>query len=251
MYYVQDAHSFWDWIYFVVLIVIGSFFMMNLCLVIISAQFSVTKKRETERMLAEQRRMSPSSSSVSNDRESQPKGSCWSVLTSMVMRRLKAKKPKSQDSKTCCSPLKKIQATFAKLVDSAHFDRIIFVAILINTCSMAVEYHGQPQWLTDVLEYTNYVFVVIFTIEMVLKIIAGGCVTYVKSLFNLFDASIVIVSWIEILGTSKSGLSVLRTFRLLRVVKMMQFMPTLRKQCVRSSIYSSSMLYHPYLLFDR
>ena len=60
MYYIQDAHSFWDWIYFVCLIVIGSFFMINLCLVVIATQFSETKKRETERMLAERRRFSRS-----------------------------------------------------------------------------------------------------------------------------------------------------------------------------------------------
>ena len=27
MYYVQDAHSFWDWIYFVLLIVVKSFIL--------------------------------------------------------------------------------------------------------------------------------------------------------------------------------------------------------------------------------
>ncbi|PWS22358.1 hypothetical protein DKP78_18810, partial [Enterococcus faecium] len=40
MYYVQDAHSFWNWIYFVLLIVIGAFFMINLCLVVIATQFA-------------------------------------------------------------------------------------------------------------------------------------------------------------------------------------------------------------------
>ncbi|CAF1414183.1 unnamed protein product, partial [Rotaria sordida] len=44
MYYIQDAHSFCNWIYFVCLIIIGSFFMMNLCLVVISTQFHETKK---------------------------------------------------------------------------------------------------------------------------------------------------------------------------------------------------------------
>ena len=73
MYYIQDAHSFWDWIYFVCLIVIGSFFMINLCLVVIATQFSETKKRETERMLAERRRFSRSSSTIVSDEP----GSCW------------------------------------------------------------------------------------------------------------------------------------------------------------------------------
>lgn len=73
MYYIQDAHSFWDWTYFVCLIVIGSFFMINLCLVVIATQFSETKKRETERMMAERRRFSRSSSTLLSEEP----GSCW------------------------------------------------------------------------------------------------------------------------------------------------------------------------------
>lgn len=73
MYYIQDVHSFWAWIYFVFLILIGSFFLINLCLVVIATQFSETKKRETERMLNERRRFSRSSSARLSDEQS----SCW------------------------------------------------------------------------------------------------------------------------------------------------------------------------------
>jgi len=76
MYYLQDAHSFWNWIYFVCLIIIGSYFMMNLCLVVISAQFSTTKKRETRQMLAEKRRFSTSVATVANNQQ----GSCWKEI---------------------------------------------------------------------------------------------------------------------------------------------------------------------------
>uniref|UniRef100_A0A915JFW6 Ion transport domain-containing protein n=1 Tax=Romanomermis culicivorax TaxID=13658 RepID=A0A915JFW6_ROMCU len=62
MYYVQDTHSFWNWVYFVLLIVIGAFFMINLCLVVIATQFAETKRRETERMMAERARYLSSSS---------------------------------------------------------------------------------------------------------------------------------------------------------------------------------------------
>ncbi|XP_052765335.1 voltage-dependent T-type calcium channel subunit alpha-1I-like isoform X3 [Mya arenaria] len=76
MYYVQDAHSFWDWTYFVALIVIGSFFMINLCLVVIATQFSETKKRETERMLQERKRYQSSSTLASNSEPS----SCYNEI---------------------------------------------------------------------------------------------------------------------------------------------------------------------------
>ena len=54
MYYVMDAHSFFSFIYFILLIVIGSFFMINLCLVVIATQFSETKQRE-QRLMEEAR----------------------------------------------------------------------------------------------------------------------------------------------------------------------------------------------------
>ncbi|XP_023221349.1 voltage-dependent T-type calcium channel subunit alpha-1I-like [Centruroides sculpturatus] len=65
MYYIQDAHSFWDWTYFVLLIVIGSFFMINLCLVVIATQFSETKKREMARMKLERARYQSNSTITS------------------------------------------------------------------------------------------------------------------------------------------------------------------------------------------
>ena len=47
---------------------IGSFFMINLCLVVIATQFSETKKRETAKMKAERAEFSSSGSLNSNRR---------------------------------------------------------------------------------------------------------------------------------------------------------------------------------------
>ncbi|KAK3915182.1 Voltage-dependent T-type calcium channel subunit alpha-1G, partial [Frankliniella fusca] len=83
MYYVQDAHSFWDWIYFVLLIVIGSFFMINLCLVVIATQFSETKKREMERMRLERARFQSTSTLTSSTNNSEP-NSCYAEIVKLV-----------------------------------------------------------------------------------------------------------------------------------------------------------------------
>lgn len=83
MYYVQDAHSFWDWIYFVLLIVIGSFFMINLCLVVIATQFSETKKREMERMRLERARFQSSSTLASSTNNSEPT-SCYAEIVKYI-----------------------------------------------------------------------------------------------------------------------------------------------------------------------
>ncbi|XP_075240815.1 voltage-dependent T-type calcium channel subunit alpha-1G-like isoform X21 [Convolutriloba macropyga] len=122
------------------------------------------------------------------------------------------------------------------LVDSDYFMYAIFICILLNTMSMAVEFHQQPELLTNIVETSNLVFSIIFAVEMLLKLLVYGLFGYLKNGYNLFDGFIVIISLIELFGGSgedgegSSGLSVLRTFRLLRVLKLVRFMPALRRQ---------------------
>ncbi len=150
----------------------------------------------------------------------------------------KKKKKKSKISllfdQYCLSYVTKFRQLISRFVGSKYFRRIVLSAIVINTLSMGIEYHGQPDELTNALEYSNLVFTSLFAIEMILKITADGCLKYIKNAYNLFDGGIVIMSVIELQGNKNSGLSVLRTFRLLRVLKLVRFMPTLRRQLVRN-----------------
>ncbi|KTF87253.1 hypothetical protein cypCar_00031448 [Cyprinus carpio] len=135
------------------------------------------------------------------------------------------------------------------IVESKYFNRGIMIAILINTISMGIEHHNQPALsavlmessqglpfkpdeLTNVLEICNIVFTSMFTLEMILKLTAFGFFEYLRNPYNIFDGIIVIISVCEIIGQSDGGLSVLRTFRLLRVIKLVRFMPALRRQLV-------------------
>ncbi|KAL0992517.1 hypothetical protein UPYG_G00094400 [Umbra pygmaea] len=119
-----------------------------------------------------------------------------------------------------------------RIVDSKYFNRGIMIAILINTLSMGIEYHQQPEELTDILEISNIVFTSMFVLEMLFKLLAFGTFGYIKNPYNIFDGIIVIISVWEIIGQADGGLSVLRTFRLLRVLKLVRFMPALRRQLV-------------------
>ncbi|XP_034535187.1 voltage-dependent T-type calcium channel subunit alpha-1H-like [Notolabrus celidotus] len=106
------------------------------------------------------------------------------------------------------------------------------IAILVNTLSMGIEYHQQPEELTDVLEISNIVFTSMFVLEMGFMLLAFGLFGYIRNPYNIFDSIIVIISVWEIIGQSDGGLSVLRTFRLLRVLKLVRFLPALRRQLV-------------------
>uniref|UniRef100_T1HW49 Ion_trans domain-containing protein n=1 Tax=Rhodnius prolixus TaxID=13249 RepID=T1HW49_RHOPR len=101
---------------------------------------------------------------------------------------------------------------------------------------MGIEHHNQPDELTTIVETSNIVFSTIFAVEMLMKIIAEGPFGYISNGFNVFDGVIVVLSVVELgqtfLGAREgsSGLSVLRTFRLLRILKLVRFMPNLRRQ---------------------
>uniref|UniRef100_U3J8C9 Voltage-dependent T-type calcium channel subunit alpha-1G n=1 Tax=Anas platyrhynchos platyrhynchos TaxID=8840 RepID=U3J8C9_ANAPP len=89
--------------------------------------------------------------------------------------------------------------TFRKIVDSKYFGRGIMVAILINTLSMGIEYHEQPEELTNALEISNIVFTSLFALEMLLKVLVYGPFGYIKNPYNIFDGIIVVISVWEIL----------------------------------------------------
>ncbi|XP_039179892.1 voltage-dependent T-type calcium channel subunit alpha-1G-like isoform X9 [Crotalus tigris] len=127
---------------------------------------------------------------------------------------------------------KVICETFRKIVDSKYFGRGIMIAILINTLSMGIEYHEQPEELTNALEISNIVFTSLFALEMLLKLLVYGPFGYIKNPYNIFDGIIVVISVWEIVGQQGGGLSVLRTFRLMRVLKLVRFMPALQRQLV-------------------
>uniref|UniRef100_A0A7N6BZC2 Ion transport domain-containing protein n=1 Tax=Anabas testudineus TaxID=64144 RepID=A0A7N6BZC2_ANATE len=363
MYYVMDAHSFYNFIYFILLIIIGSFFMINLCLVVIATQFSETKQREHQ-LMQEQRAQCLSSSTLASMTEP---GDCYEEIFQLVCHVLRKAKRRSaalyytlrgkpppagggrgnrrsgggnvngerhhsrhprceyedsgclyfylcispathcphqskqdhsseplsnsislsvpqnpEDCPICALSLKEgaravgdgvedeensvketgkeenhleeraegekkrrrtcfghcrdiwndMRRKLWGIVESKYFSRGIMIAILINTISMGIEHHNQPEELTNVLEICNIVFTSMFTLEMILKLTAFGFFEYLRNPYNIFDGIIVIISVCEIIGQSDGGLSVLRTFRLLRVIKLVRFMPALRRQLV-------------------
>lgn len=85
-----------------------------------------------------------------------------------------------------------------------HFrnkDRIentVMVLILLNTLFLASEFYNQPGWLTKTQEIGNFVFTIAFGIEMVYLLLVMGFIGYFSESSNIFDAIIVIVSFVEL-----------------------------------------------------
>ena len=82
-----------------------------------------------------------------------------------------------------------------------------------------------------VLGYSDYVFCVLFTLEMVVRLAAFGPKKYAKSPWNLLDAFVVVISWLAVGLPAVEGLTALRALRALRALKLAAHIGGMRVWC--------------------
>uniref|UniRef100_A0A671XGQ0 Sodium channel protein n=1 Tax=Sparus aurata TaxID=8175 RepID=A0A671XGQ0_SPAAU len=127
----------------------------------------------------------------------------------------------------CCPQWLKFKVLVRLIVMDPFADLTITICIVLNTMFMAMEHHPMSPGFGLVLSVGNVVFTVIFTAEMVFKIIALDPYYYFQKGWNIFDAIIVSLSLLEFCMSNSGSMSVLRSFRLLRVFKLAKSWPTL------------------------
>uniref|UniRef100_A0A8C5M5R3 Voltage-dependent L-type calcium channel subunit alpha n=1 Tax=Leptobrachium leishanense TaxID=445787 RepID=A0A8C5M5R3_9ANUR len=249
LYWVNDAiGNEWPWIYFVSLILLGSFFVLNLVLGVLSGEF--TKEREKAKSrgafqkLREQQAMDEDLRGYLD----------WITHAEVMDPDMEPKEGYSQmeeggsetDSLYEVEGINKCINFFRQwrhwhrllrrksrdLVKSRLFYWFVIIVILLNTVTVATEHHNQPEWLTRAQDTANQVLLAMFTIEMILKTYALGFQSYFMSLFNRFDCFVVCTGILEILLVSSNimsplGISVLRCIRLLRIFKITRYWTSL------------------------
>lgn len=115
-------------------------------------------------------------------------------------------------------------------VTQKWFDNVILLFIALNCITLAMERPNIPPNCPEryFLMTANYVFTVVFTIEMFVKVVATGMFyghdAYFNSGWNIMDGSLVIISIIDLLMSLLSHSSprifgILRVFRLLRSLR--------------------------------
>ncbi|NXG27918.1 SCN2A protein, partial [Dromaius novaehollandiae] len=127
----------------------------------------------------------------------------------------------------CWEPWLKVKHIVSFIVMDPLVDLAITVCIILNTLFMAMEHYPMTDNFNNLLKIGNQVFTGIFAAEMVLKIIAMDPFYYFQVGWNIFDSFIVTLSLVELFLSNVDGLSVLRSFRLLRVFKLAKSWPTL------------------------
>ncbi|XP_034940963.1 sodium channel protein para isoform X13 [Chelonus insularis] len=127
----------------------------------------------------------------------------------------------------CCWAWLKFQEWVSLLVFDPFVELFITLCIVVNTLFMALDHHDMDKDMERVLKSGNYFFTATFGIEATLKLIAMSPKYYFQEGWNIFDFIIVALSLLELGLEGVQGLSVLRSFRLLRVFKLAKSWPTL------------------------
>ncbi|MEE6471853.1 hypothetical protein FKM82_009394 [Ascaphus truei] len=128
---------------------------------------------------------------------------------------------------TCSPKWVRIKEIVNMFVMDPFVDLAITICIVLNTLFMAMEHYPMTEHFEGVLYVGNLVFTGIFTAEMFLKLVAMDPYYYFQEGWNIFDGFIVSLSLMELGLQDVEGLSVLRSFRLLRVFKLAKSWPTL------------------------
>ncbi|KAM9336080.1 sodium channel protein type 4 subunit alpha A [Symphorus nematophorus] len=127
----------------------------------------------------------------------------------------------------CCEQWVVMKKWVYFVVMDPFVDLAITICIVLNTLFMAMEHYPMTPEFDNMLSVGNLVFTGIFTAEMFFKLIAMDPYYYFQVGWNIFDSIIVTLSLVELGLANVQGLSVLRSFRLLRVFKLAKSWPTL------------------------
>ncbi|XP_055922939.1 sodium channel protein para isoform X49 [Eupeodes corollae] len=127
----------------------------------------------------------------------------------------------------CCFCWVKIVEWVSLIVFDPFVELFITLCIVVNTMFMALDHHDMNKEMEKILKSGNYFFTATFAIEATMKLCAMSPKYYFQEGWNIFDFIIVALSLLELGLEGVQGLSVLRSFRLLRVFKLAKSWPTL------------------------
>ncbi|XP_046973963.1 muscle calcium channel subunit alpha-1-like isoform X14 [Vanessa cardui] len=261
MYNIQDAMgNSWEWIYFVSMVILGAFFVMNLILGVLSGEFSKEREKAKNRgdfqKLREKQQLEEDLKGyldwITQAEYLEPLADQHDPVDQKrdyVIGNLIGQNQTENDSTDHLGiePVEQQKISIGKLwkkdfdkanrrmkracrraVKSQTFYWLIIVLVFLNTVVLASEHYQQPTWLDHFQEYGNAMFVALFTLEMLVKMYSLGLQGYFVSLFNRFDCFVVVGSISEMVLTKSElmpplGVSVLRCVRLLRVFKVTKY----------------------------
>ncbi|XP_056281310.1 voltage-dependent L-type calcium channel subunit alpha-1C isoform X1 [Pseudoliparis swirei] len=228
LYWMQDAMGYeLPWVYFVSLVIFGSFFVLNLVLGVLSGEFSKEREKAKARgdfqKLREKQQLEEDlkgyldwiTQAEDIDPENEEEGMDDDKPRNLSMPASENESVNTDNApggdvegETCCTRLANriSKSKFSRYsrrwnrlcrrkcragVKSQFFYWLVIFLVFLNTLTIASEHHRQPDWLTEVQDIANKVLLALFTGEMLLKMYSLGLQAYFVSLFNRFDSFVV------------------------------------------------------------
>uniref|UniRef100_A0A3Q2CFX2 Sodium channel protein n=1 Tax=Cyprinodon variegatus TaxID=28743 RepID=A0A3Q2CFX2_CYPVA len=254
-------------IFFVLVIFVGSFYLVNLILAVVAMAYEEQNQATMEEAAQKEEEFKAMLEQLKRQQEEQPTtevevkkklsgslmvsvdqlntsfgrkeraNSVMSVITNTLAEELEESQRKCPPcwykfSNTfliweCCPLWIKIKEIVNLIVMDPFVDLAITICIVLNTLFMAMEHYPMTTDFEEMLSVGNLVFTGIFAGEMLFKLVAMDPYYYFQEAWNCFDGFIVTLSLVELALADVEGLSVLRSFRLLRVFKLAKSWPTL------------------------
>lgn len=192
---IADYNDYWCF-YFMLYMVVGSLFMINLFVsIVVNTYYGEKEKLYRNDLLSKYQKI-------------------WLQVQTLCLQE---------------EPIKQIkmtgglikQACVRMAQEDSWFGFFIFLCIIGNTIVMSINWYEAPQNILNYLEYTNYFFTVVFTVEAGIKLYAFTPYGYFSEGWNIFDFVIVLLSditlVITLVGTASIGPKFSTIARALRI----------------------------------
>jgi hypothetical protein len=200
--------------YFIVFIMVSSFFFMNLFTAVVFEKFTEAKYDQS----------SLAASILTKDQI------LWIELQHLILK-------STPHIDFSSMPENWIRAWMYHISKNIWFKIGILVIIVLNMMQMALIYDEADETYSSILDILNLVFTLCFITEAVIKLLGYGFKNYLKSGSNKFDLFVVITSILDLIltYTLKSTISLLRlgpqlirTIRVFRVSRLVRLFKSLR-----------------------
>ncbi|XP_065655750.1 probable voltage-dependent N-type calcium channel subunit alpha-1B isoform X5 [Hydra vulgaris] len=196
-------NKIWVSIYFLMFVVIFSFFFINVFVGMIILTFQELAAAE---------------SGLELDRNT--KNSLIFAMTAKPMERFMPE------------DIKSLKYTAWSLIESQPWEMLITSLIIMNIITMIIEYEGEPLSFNNFMASVSTIFSFVFVFEFAIKFFALGF-NYFKDFWNVFDMFIVFGGLLDFciktfFPQSNFPTSIFRLFRALRLVKLLRRSRSLR-----------------------
>ena len=229
----------WVSLYFVLIVVLGGFFVVNLFLAVVFLEFA--RARE---VMANESRTARSAQSARSSRSEEGEAATHPLLPAQSPRSdalermhggslAASMNPRTHGCCDCRAREGSWREPLTRFVTSEALNHASTALVIVNMVFMCMPYYGMSDGYAAHLEQATSAITWAFIVEMLLKLVGLGCWAYWSDKWNALDGTIVLLSIFELVLTALSQgtgvkLSFLRMLRMLRILRLLKLMRSWR-----------------------